>query len=44
MLFDVGTKAITTSGIYQDTLVKTAGGWRFKERVTTIDKAPVPTS
>jgi hypothetical protein len=42
MLFDVGTKAITTSGIYQDTLVKTAGGWRFKERVTIVDKASPP--
>jgi hypothetical protein len=41
-LLDVKTKATVASGIYQDTLVKTAGGWRFKERVATADKASAP--
>lgn len=26
--------AITAAGIYDDTLVKTAEGWRFKKRAT----------
>ena len=36
---DVSTKPPTTtvSGIYEDTLVKTAQGWRFKKRVHTHD-------
>ena len=36
---DVGTKppTNTNSGIYEDTLVKTPDGWRFKKRVLTLD-------
>ncbi len=36
---DVSTKPPTTtvSGIYEDTLVKTPDGWRFKKRVHTHD-------
>ena len=36
---DVSTLPPTTSvtGIYEDTLVKTADGWRFKKRVHTHD-------
>ena len=36
---DVSTKPPTTtvSGVYEDTLVKTADGWRFKKRVHTHD-------
>ena len=36
---DVSTKPPTTtvSGIYEDTLVKTADGWRFEKRVHTHD-------
>lgn len=29
---------ITVSGIYTDKIVKTANGWRFKERVATIER------
>lgn len=32
---------ITVAGIYQDEIVKTASGWRFKERVFSMD---APTS
>jgi hypothetical protein len=39
-LLDVTTKAIVTSGIYTDSLVKTPAGWRFKERVAKGDVAP----
>ena len=28
---------LTVAGIYQDTVVKTSDGWRFKERVFTMD-------
>ncbi len=36
---DVSTKppTNTVSGIYEDTLVKTPDGWRFKKRVHTHD-------
>ena len=36
---DVSTKppTNTNSGIYEDTLVKTPNGWRFKKRVLTLD-------
>ena len=40
MLVDVSTKSIVATGMYNDTLVKTAGGWRFKSRQTTMDAAP----
>lgn len=39
-LLDVSTRAITTTGIYKDTLVKTPDGWRFKERVAGADRRP----
>lgn len=39
-LLDVTTKAIVTSGIYTDALVKTPAGWRFRERVAKGDVAP----
>ena len=36
---DVSTKppTNTNSGIYEDTLVKTPDGWRFKKRILTLD-------
>ncbi len=36
---NVSTKppTTTTSGIYEDTLVKTPDGWRFKKRILTLD-------
>ena len=39
LLFDTSVKppVVATSGRYQDTLVKTSQGWRFKKRVTEID-------
>jgi len=37
MFVDVGTKSITGAGKYEDTLVKTAQGWRFKKRRTMPD-------
>jgi hypothetical protein len=40
MLVDVSTKSIVATGMYNDTLVKTAGGWRFKTRATKMDAAP----
>lgn len=42
MLVDVGTKppSISTAARYDDSLVKTAQGWRFKKRQTTADPAP----
>ena len=40
MLVDVTTKAIVATGMYDDTLIKTANGWRFKTRKTKIDAAP----
>ena len=39
MLVDVSTKSIVATGMYNDTLVKTAGGWRFKTRQTKMDTA-----
>ena len=30
--------SITVSGIYQDKIVKTPAGWRFQERVATIER------
>ena len=43
MLVDVGTKGIVATGMYNDTLVKTANGWRFKSRATKMDTAaPAP--
>jgi actinorhodin biosynthesis protein ActVIA len=41
MLLDVGTKpaSIVATGMYSDTLVKTAAGWRFKSRQTKMDTA-----
>ncbi|MGH6633313.1 MAG: nuclear transport factor 2 family protein [Sphingopyxis sp.] len=42
MLVDVGTKppSIVATGMYNDTLVKTATGWRFKTRQTKMDAPP----
>jgi SnoaL-like domain len=42
MLVDVGTKppSIVATGMYTDTLVKTASGWRFKTRQTKMDAPP----
>lgn len=40
MLVDVQTKSIVATGMYDDTLVKTANGWRFKTRATKMDAAP----
>jgi hypothetical protein len=40
MLVDVTTKSIVATGMYNDTLVKTASGWRFKSRATKMDAAP----
>jgi hypothetical protein len=39
MLVDVTTKGIVATGMYTDTLVKTASGWRFKTRQTKMDPA-----
>ncbi len=39
-LLDVTTKAIVTSGTYNDSLVKTPAGWRFKERTVKGDVPP----
>ena len=42
MLLDVTTKppSIVATGMYNDTLVKTATGWRFKTRQTKMDTPP----
>ena len=37
MLVDVSGKTIYATGIYTDTLVKTADGWRFKKRALKQD-------
>ena len=44
LLVDPRTQPYTimAAGLYQDTVVKTSAGWRFKERVFTPD--PQPTS
>lgn len=39
MLVDVSTKSIVATGMYNDTLVKSGDGWRFKTRQTTMDTA-----
>ncbi|HLW76642.1 MAG TPA: nuclear transport factor 2 family protein, partial [Bryobacteraceae bacterium] len=43
-LMDVSAKppAIQTAARYEDQLVKTADGWRFKHRQTKGDSAPAP--
>ena len=40
LLVDTGVQpvGITVSGIYQDKIVKTPAGWRFQERVATIER------
>jgi actinorhodin biosynthesis protein ActVIA len=40
MLWNVGVRpaVIIVTGIYQDELVKTTNGWRFKSRVVTTDQ------
>jgi hypothetical protein len=42
LLVDVGAKppAISAAARYEDRLVKTAAGWRFKKRQTSPDPAP----
>jgi hypothetical protein len=42
MLLDVSTKppSIVATGMYNDTLVKTANGWRFKTRQTKMYTPP----
>jgi len=40
ILMDVTTKAVVTTGIYMDSLVKTPAGWRFKERAVKGDAPP----
>ena len=42
LLVDVGAKPPATSlaARYEDRLVKTSGGWRFKKRQTSADPAP----
>ena len=42
MFLDVGMKppAVTSAGRYEDSLVKTPQGWRFKKRQTFPDPAP----
>lgn len=42
LLVDVGQKppVISSAARYEDELVKTAAGWRFKKRKTTPDPAP----
>jgi hypothetical protein len=42
LLVDVGQKppVISSAARYEDELVKTATGWRFKKRKTTSDPAP----
>lgn len=44
MLLDVNTRSIVATGMYNDTLVKTADGWRFKTRQTKMDAAPAASS
>jgi hypothetical protein len=42
MLLDVGVNppVVTRAAKYEDTLVKTANGWRFKKRTTRTDGPP----
>src|SRR5690242_11127303 len=44
MLLDTGARpaAAASTAMYEDTLVKTAQGWRFKARVLHGDQAPRP--
>lgn len=46
MLVDVGQKppAIATAARYDDMLVKTPAGWRFKSRKTSPDPTPTPSA
>ena len=39
-LYDTGVRppSVIAAGIYRDTLVKTANGWRFKTRAVEIDR------
>jgi hypothetical protein len=43
-LLDIGVKppAITTTGMYEDLLVKTPQGWRFKRRAVHPDRPAAP--
>ena len=45
ILLDIGVRppVAMTTGIYEDTLLKTPQGWRFKTRVVHADPAPRPT-
>jgi len=45
-MFDISTRPATqaASGRYQDTLVKTASGWKFKARKVLPDPAPKPST
>jgi hypothetical protein len=45
MLLDISTKPVSIAAVatYNDTLVKTANGWRFTKRTTHSDN-PTPTS
>jgi hypothetical protein len=42
MLWDIGAKpqAVVSTGMYEDKLVKTKSGWRFKSRVVKGDAPP----
>ncbi len=44
ILLNVGVRpaTIVTTGIYEDVLVKTPEGWRFKSRIVHADPAPRP--
>jgi hypothetical protein len=44
MLMDVGVRpaVVASTGMYEDALVKTPQGWRFKTRVVHGDPAPKP--
>jgi hypothetical protein len=44
ILLDIGVKppVAATTGMYEDMLVKTAQGWRFKTRIVHGDPAPRP--
>ncbi|MBB6095338.1 uncharacterized protein (TIGR02246 family) [Povalibacter uvarum] len=44
MLVDSVTKTIFSTGVYKDTLVKTAQGWRFSKRTIARDAAAAPTA
>jgi len=44
MLLNIGVRPVTIAltGIYEDALVKTPQGWRFKSRIVHSDPAPAP--